>query len=292
MLLSTAADRIEARDLATSYWHEWAEPGRACTRTVEARLHYVRNSLAVDFDARLTFAPGPAIRLTDKRGNVLVLTFDPMVDGFEYPTSGDDAVHLQECAANNAEPTTCESCGLHPATETVASSTAGDESVREYCECCAGTLDLANVEDRVGLAWAEVSDLDWGGWFPILDHNLIVTGLLPADCDRLDGFVAVSICEGRLVDCAADGYQLGFRREADVAGPRPEDPVDAERYDRAERVEEIRNALVGLPVEAKIVALVNALCDCNRVLQRRGDTIYVRLPIGDRAVLTVPGRGT
>jgi hypothetical protein len=107
--LSTPADRIGARDAATAYWYEHAEridEGEITTsyeRTTMARLHFVRESLATDFAAKMT--DEGRIVISDEHGNTLTLEWDGRIDGFDYPTSGDDACDLgEEEAQREAEP--------------------------------------------------------------------------------------------------------------------------------------------------------------------------------------------
>lgn len=93
--LSTPAARIEARDLATSYWHEFADDAHVhgLDNSTETRLEYVARSLRLDYDAKV--ADGN-VEVTGSCGHTLVLSYDLGTDGFEYPTSGDDAVAMQE----------------------------------------------------------------------------------------------------------------------------------------------------------------------------------------------------
>lgn len=98
--LNTPLSRIEARDRATAAWHAWAEIDRtdepSCSRTVEARLHFVRDALAVTFSARI-IPDGSTweIVLTDATDRTLALRFDPDSAGlFDYADSRADAIYL------------------------------------------------------------------------------------------------------------------------------------------------------------------------------------------------------
>jgi hypothetical protein len=112
--LSTAEGRISARDVATEAFDEVRNPDRfdghwESTSTTLARCaehieHLMRQmGFGVITEARGTdndADPEPSnpltVKLCDLKGNTLTLEWDPMVDGFEYEQSGDDADQLNE----------------------------------------------------------------------------------------------------------------------------------------------------------------------------------------------------
>lgn len=148
--LLTPAGRIEVRDIATGYWHEFAEQVEegdivpSESRTVDARLHFVRSSLSLDFGAKVV---GQTIEVTDCDGWTLTLDFDPSTDGFEYPTSGDDALALSEgrgheYAGELSESAVADGCLVPPS-----------EPMRQFCDGCER---LTPVEDIVESGNADI----------------------------------------------------------------------------------------------------------------------------------------
>jgi hypothetical protein len=143
--LSTPQGRIEARDAATNAWHEWAEADRndepSSSRTIEARWHFVRNTMGADFNARVFFDRAEyEIFLTDEYGSAIVLRFDPMQDGFDYSESGDDACDLAEIEAQHEdepETCTCDGCDEEFTGAEVTVCTGGaDIGDFVYCKGC------------------------------------------------------------------------------------------------------------------------------------------------------------
>lgn len=110
--LSTAAGRISARDMATEAFDEvrnperfdghWESTSTTLARCAEHIEHLMREmGFGVITEARGTdndADPEPSnpltVKLCDLKGNTLTLEWDPMVDGFEYEQSGDDADEL------------------------------------------------------------------------------------------------------------------------------------------------------------------------------------------------------
>lgn len=109
--LSTAEGRISARDMATEAFDEVRNPDHFdvreststnLSRCVENIEHLMRQmGFGVITEARGTdndADPEPSnpltVKLCDLKGNTITLEWDPMVDGFEYEISGDDADEL------------------------------------------------------------------------------------------------------------------------------------------------------------------------------------------------------
>jgi len=127
--LSTPAARIELRDLATSSYWDAYEDERAESldsrddRTLADIIRCAVGSAAsaitdlgflVSVDVRDGASAPATITVTACDGSTLTLDWEPMVDGFDYPTSGDDGCDLdEEQAQHEDEPETasCDGCG-------------------------------------------------------------------------------------------------------------------------------------------------------------------------------------
>jgi Pyruvate/2-oxoacid:ferredoxin oxidoreductase delta subunit len=156
--LSTPAARIEARDAATFAWHAEHEnllaqedsPREADTLSAAATAlsdlgYLVAPQLYFDDGYRVC----PTLTVTACDGSTITLEWDAMIDGFDYPTSGDDGCDLDEIEANTedepdqfdaAEPPAnsaawCDGCEQFCPIDDVEISAEGDETFA-YCKGC------------------------------------------------------------------------------------------------------------------------------------------------------------
>jgi hypothetical protein len=139
--LATPAARIELRDLATSAFHEATEGEQntdACLAGVCAAASAITDlGFLVATDARPSASSFATITVTACDGSTLTLDWDPMLDGFDYATSGDDGCDLDEVEANTEDEPECEGCdGLFPL--------AKGETL---CETCSAAADAATPRD-------------------------------------------------------------------------------------------------------------------------------------------------
>jgi hypothetical protein len=146
--LNDPATRIEARDIATNAWYEWAEIGEtdgpSCNRTEAARLAHVAGALRaegyrVGVDIRNGASSFVTLNLCDPFGVCWTLDWEPSVDGFDYPTSGDDACDIaEEKAQHEDEPETafCDGCeGCFPVDDVEVCGDA-DHGSFGFCKTC------------------------------------------------------------------------------------------------------------------------------------------------------------
>lgn len=129
--LSTPAARIEARDAATFAWHEANEQDELPTAAAVQALR--------DLGYRAASEDGDTIHIADPDGNLLDLTWDMGVDGFDYPTSGDDACDLnEEQAQHENEPETafCDGCEREVYADHIETCGNADEGTFGYCKEC------------------------------------------------------------------------------------------------------------------------------------------------------------
>jgi hypothetical protein len=222
-LLCTGQGRIEARDAATAYWHEHAERVEggdfttSAERSAMARLHFVRASLALDFDAQVT--ADERIVITDEHGNTLTLEWDGRIDGFDYSTSGDDACDLAEEKAQHEDEPICAGCdGLFPLREG-----------QEECETCAAARSIVNPVTAALVAateelsdWIDMADAEAKAErqpvMPILDEDA-VTDLLT---NLRHAAAADGIDFDELIAISARHFVAEVKVRADIARKRAE----------------------------------------------------------------------
>ncbi len=73
---------------------------------------------------------------------------------------------------------------------------------------------MSDLHHTIGRVWDEVCELDWDGWYPLLEvrrSELLVVGLIEADREDLSDLVPVCY-EDFMVLGARIGYQHGFMR--------------------------------------------------------------------------------
>lgn len=99
--LATPQDRIECRDAATQAWHDCDD------KTFRAAV--VDALVALGFRAEYDGTCALAAVIVEAGDHRIVLEWDPNIDGFDYPTSTEDAEALSP-AAEAEEDTTC-TCG-------------------------------------------------------------------------------------------------------------------------------------------------------------------------------------
>ena len=130
--LSTPAARIELRDLATAAFHETADGSQDNRAGVCAAASAITDlGFLVATDARPSASSFATLTVTACDGSTLTLDWDPMLDGFDYATSGDDGCDLDEIEANTEDEPECEGCdGLFPL--------AKGETL---CETCSAAAD-------------------------------------------------------------------------------------------------------------------------------------------------------
>jgi hypothetical protein len=54
---------------------------------------------------------------------------------------------------------------------------------------------VSHLEQTIGRVWDEVADLDWSGWYPLVQmrgDELIVVGLLEADREDLSDLIPIA----------------------------------------------------------------------------------------------------
>jgi hypothetical protein len=106
--LSTPAARIELRDLATAAFHETADGSQDNRAGVCAAASAITDlGFLVATDARPSASSFATITVTACDGSTLTLDWDPMLDGFDYATSGDDGCDLDEIEANTEDEPEC-----------------------------------------------------------------------------------------------------------------------------------------------------------------------------------------
>jgi hypothetical protein len=93
--LDTPEARIEVRDAATYAWHEANERDELPTA---AAVQAIR-----DLGCKAYSEDGNTVYISDHRGNLLTLEWDPMQDGFSYEKEGDDACDLAEDEAQHED---------------------------------------------------------------------------------------------------------------------------------------------------------------------------------------------
>ena len=71
---------------------------------------------------------------------------------------------------------------------------------------------IYQLKQAIGSTWEDVQNLDWDGWFPLLEvrrAELLVVGLIEADREDLSDLVPISYRDGGAFACEA-GDQDGF----------------------------------------------------------------------------------
>ena len=86
--LSTPQGRIEVRDAATYAWHEANERDELPTAAAVQAIQ--------DLGCKAYSEDGNTVRISDLDGNLFELNWEPMVDGFDYPMSGEDGLDIDE----------------------------------------------------------------------------------------------------------------------------------------------------------------------------------------------------
>jgi hypothetical protein len=133
-LLDTAKARIEARNAATCAWHECADCDTVAVRARHAQDTLIAMGLRVGAFVDASASCPVSLAVADHLGNLLDLEFDPMVDGFDYPTSGDDGCDLDEQAAQcEPEPDDAVPCDGCDSTDAIP---CGGEDGFAYCAAC------------------------------------------------------------------------------------------------------------------------------------------------------------
>lgn len=174
--LSTPAARIEARDAATSAWHDEHEnllaqedspreqDTLAAAATALSDLGYlVASQLYFDEGTRVC----PTLTVTACDGSTITLEWDAMIDGFDYPTSGDDGCDLDEIEANTEdEPETasCDFCDGKFIEGEITVTGVPEGGIVYYCDACrakdAATPRIDMVPSNVHLVEVDIDEDD------------------------------------------------------------------------------------------------------------------------------------
>lgn len=139
--LDTPKARIEVRDLATATYANATERGDCHLLAAEEVASELRDlGLKARFEARNGASSPISLYLADHLGNTLTLDWDPMVDGFDYPTSGDDGCDLDERAAQREpEPddtATCDGCENAFPVDEVEVCGSAEHGPFGFCKAC------------------------------------------------------------------------------------------------------------------------------------------------------------
>lgn len=101
--LATPQDRIECRDAATQAWHDCDDK--------TFRVAVVDALVALGFRAGYDNTCALAAVIVEAGDHRIVLEWDPMIDGFDYPTSTEDAEALEPADEDEDEQDTTCTCG-------------------------------------------------------------------------------------------------------------------------------------------------------------------------------------
>ena len=101
--LATPQDRIECRDAATAAWHDCDDK--------TFRVAVVDALVALGFRAGYDSTCALAAVIVEAGDHRIVLEWDSMIDGFDYPTSTEDAEALNPADEDEDEQDTTCTCG-------------------------------------------------------------------------------------------------------------------------------------------------------------------------------------
>ena len=101
--LATPQDRIECRDAATAAWHDCDDK--------TFRVAVVDALVALGFRAGYDSTCALAAVIVEAGDHRIVLEWDSMIDGFDYPTSTEDAEALEPADEDEDEQDTTCTCG-------------------------------------------------------------------------------------------------------------------------------------------------------------------------------------